>query len=88
MIVVYSSKDTLKFADFNIKLLAKYKIRVLEDIKNFLGIRILRKRSFGRIYLIFNAFIEKITNKFYIPIIDKLFKTFLPPYINFSIYIG
>ena len=81
IIIVYFSKDIFKFADFNKKLLIKYKIRVLRDIKNFLGIRIFKKRFSRRLYLIFNAFIKKITNKFYIPIIDKLFKTSLLPYI-------
>ena len=85
---MYSSKNILKFADFNIKLLTKYKIRVLGDIKNFLNIRIFKKRTFRRLYLALNAFIEKITNKFYIPIIDKFFKTFLLSYIKLSIYIG
>ena len=86
IIVVYFSKNVLKFADFNKKLLIKYKIRILRDTENFLNIRIFKKRSSRRLYLAFNAFIEKITNKFYIPIIDKFPKTFLSPHINFSIY--
>ena len=87
IIAVYFSKNILKFVDFNKKLLTKYEIRVLEDTKNFLDIRIFKKRSFRRLYLAFNVFIKKITNKFYIPIIDKFPKTPLPPHINFSIYI-
>ena len=88
IIVVYFSKNILKFVDFNKKLLIKYKIRVLKDTKNFLNIRIFKKRFFRRFYLIFDAFIKKITNKFYIPIIDKFSKTSLPSYIDFSIYIN
>ena len=88
IIVIYFNKNVLKFVDFNKKLFIKYKIRVLEDTENFLSIRIFRKRSFRRFYLVFNAFIKKITNKFYIPIIDKPFKTFLLSYIDFSAYIG
>ena len=88
IIVVYSSKDVFKFVDFNKKLLTKYKIRVLGDTENFLDIRIFKKRFFRRLYLVFNAFIEKITNKFYIPIIDKFFKTFLLSYIDLSVYIN
>ena len=38
IIVVYSNKNILKFADFNKKLFIKYKIRVLGDTKNFLNI--------------------------------------------------
>ena len=87
IIVVYSSKDVFKFVDFNKKLLVKYEIRVLKDIENFLGIRIFKERSSRRLYLAFNVFIKKITNKFYISIIDKPFKTFLLSYIDFSIYI-
>ena len=87
IIVMYFSKDILKFVDFNKKLLTKYEIRVLKDTENFLSIRIFRKRFFRRFYLAFNAFIEKITNKFYIPIIDKFFKTPLLSHINFSVYI-
>ena len=85
---MYFSKNARKFADFNIKLLIKYKIRVLKDTENFLNIRIFKERTFRRLYLALNTFIEKITNKFYIPIIDKPFKTFLLSYIDFSIYIG
>ena len=88
IIIIYFSKNTLKFADFNKKLFIKYKIRMLGDTENFLGIRIFKKRSFRRFYLAFNAFIEKITNKFYIPIIDKSSKTPLSSYIDFSVYIG
>ena len=88
IIVMYSNKDVFKFVNFNKKLLAKYEIRVLEDTENFLDIRIFRKRSFRRLYLALNAFIEKITNKFYIPITDKLFKIFLLSHIDFSVYIG
>ena len=88
IIVVYSNKNIFKFADFNKILLAKYKIRILKDTKNFLGIRIFRKRIFRRLYLVFNTFIKKITNKFYIPTIDKFFKIFLLPHINLSIYIS
>ena len=88
IIVVYFSKDALKFADFNKKLLIKYKIRVLEDTENFLNIRIFKKRFFRRFYLVLNVFIKKITNKFYISIIDKLSKISLLSYINFSVYIG
>ena len=88
IIVVYFSKDALKFIDFNKKLLTKYKIRMLGNTENFLGIRIFRKRSSRRFYLALNAFIEKITNKFYIPITDKLPKTPLLPHIDFSVYIG
>ena len=86
IIVIYFSKNTLKFADFNKKLLIKYKIRVLGDTKNFLNIRIFRKRFFRKLYLAFNTFIKKITNKFYIPIIDKPFKISLSSYINLSVY--
>ena len=86
IIAVYFSKNALKFADFNKKLLTKYKIRILRDTENFLNIRIFKKRSSRRLYLAFNIFIKKITNKFYIPIIDKLFKILLLSYINFSIY--
>ena len=85
---MYSSKDILKFADFSIKLLAKYEIRVLKDIKNFLNIRIFKEKTFRRLYLAFNTFIKKITNKFHILITDKPFKTLLLPYINLSVYIG
>ena len=74
IIVVYSNKNIFKFADFNKKLLTKYKIRVLKDTKNFLNIRIFRERIFRRLYLALDTFIKKITNKFYISIIDKLFK--------------
>ena len=88
IIAVYFNKDVFKFADFNKKLLTKYEIRVLKDIKNFLNIRIFRKRIFRRFYLALDAFIEKIMNKFYIPITDKLFKTPLLSYIDFSIYIN
>ena len=88
IIVVYFSKNVFKFADFNKKLLTKYKIRVLKNTENFLGIRIFRKRFFRRLYLAFDTFIEKIINKFYIPIINKPLKTPLLPYIDFSIYIG
>ena len=88
IIVIYSSKDAFKFVDFNKKLLTKYKIRVLRDTENFLSIRIFKKRFFRRFYLAFNAFIKKITNKFYIPITDKFFKILLLSYINFSVYIG
>ena len=89
IIVVYSSKNAFKFADFNKKLFIKYKIRVLKEIENFLNIRMFKKkRFFRRFYLAFNAFIKKITNKFYFPTIDKPFKTFLLSYINFSVYIG
>ena len=88
IIVIYSNKDILKFADFNKKLLFKYKIRVLKNTKNFLNIRIFKKRFFRRFYLAFNTFIKKIINKFYISIIDKLPKTFLSPYTNSSVYIG
>ena len=77
-----------KFADFNKKLFIKYKIRVLKNIENFLNIRIIRKKSSRRLYLAFNIFIKKIMNKFYIPIIDKPFKTFLPLYIDLLVYIG
>ena len=77
-----------KFADFNKKLFIKYKIRVLKNIENFLNIRIIRKKSSRRLYLAFNIFIKKITNKFYISIIDKPFKTFLSLYIDLLIYIG
>ena len=87
IIVVYSSKNILKFVDFNKKLLTKYEIRVLKNTENFLDIRIFKERSFRRFYLAFNIFIKKITNKFYIPITDKLLKTFLLPYINLSVYI-
>ena len=88
IIAVYSSKDALKFADFNKKLLTKYKIRVLGDTENFLGIRILKERSSRRLYLALNAFIEKITNKFHIPITDKPPKTPLLPHIDLSTYTG
>ena len=88
IIAVYFSKNVLKFADFNKKLLTKYKIRILRDTENFLNIRIFRERSSRRLYLIFNVFIKKITNKFYISITDKPFKTLLLPHINLSIYIG
>ena len=85
---MYSSKNALKFVDFNKKLLTKYEIRVLKDTENFLNIRIFRKRSSRRLYLAFNAFIKKITNKFHISIIDKSFKIPLLSHINFSIYTG
>ena len=88
IIVVYFNKNTLKFADFNKKLLTKYKIRVLRDTENFLNIRIFKKKSSRRLYLALNTFIKKITNKFYISIIDKLPKISLLSYINLSIYIG
>ena len=88
IIAVYSNKNILKFADFNKNLFTKYKIRVLGDIENFLNIRIFKERFFRRFYLAFNIFIKKIINKFYIPITDKLFKTFLLSYIDFSVYIG
>ena len=88
IIAMYSSKNILKFVDFNKKLFIKYKIQVLEDTENFLNIRIFKKRSFRRLYLAFNIFIKKITNKFYIPIIDKLFKTSLLSHINLSTYTG
>ena len=88
IIAVYSSKNALKFADFNKKLLAKYKIRILGDTENFLSIRILRKRSSRRLYLALNTFIEKITNKFHIPTTDKPPKTPLPPHIDLSAYTG
>ena len=76
IIVVYSNKNALKFADFNKKLFIKYKIRVLKGIEDSLGIRIFRERIFRRFYLVFNVFMEKITNKFYISITDKPFKKF------------
>ena len=88
IIVVYFNKNILKFIDFNKKLLTKYEIRVLKDTENFLNIRIFRKRFFRRFYLAFNVFIKKITNKFYISIIDKPSKTSLLSYINFSVYIN
>ena len=88
IIVVYSSKDVFKFVDFNKKLFIKYEIRVLGDTENFLGIRIFKERSSRRFYLVFNVFIKKITNKFYIPIIDKFPKTFLLSYIDLSTYIS
>ena len=88
IIVVYFSKNVFKFVDFNKKLLTKYKIRVLRDTENFLDIRIFREKSFRRFYLIFNVFIEKITNKFYISIIDKFSKISLLSYIDLSVYIG
>ena len=87
IIVIYFSKNILKFVDFNKKLLTKYEIRVLKDTENFLDIRIFRERSSRRFYLAFNTFIKKITNKFYIPIINKPFKISLLSYINLSIYI-
>ena len=88
IIAIYSSKNALKFVDFNKKLLTKYKIRVLENTENFLNIRILRKRSSRRLYLALNTFIKKITNKFHIPTTDKPPKTPLPPYINLLTYIN
>ena len=87
IIAVYSNKNILKFADFNKKLLTKYKIRVLKDTENFLDIRIFKERIFRKLYLALDTFIKKITNKFYIPIIDKFPKTPLPSYINLSTYI-
>ena len=88
IIAVYSNKNIFKFADFNKKLFTKYKIRVLRDTKNFLNIRIIKKRFFRRLYLALNAFIKKIINKFYIPIINKPPKTLLLSYIDFSVYRG
>ena len=86
IIVIYFSKNTLKFVDFNKKLLTKYKIRVLKDTKNFLDFRIFKKRSSRKLYLTFNIFIKKITNKFHIPITDKSPKIPLSSHINLSAY--
>ena len=52
IVCVYYKRNLGKFKDFEFDLLSVYNIRLLGDITNFLGIRVIRDRSYLKIYLI------------------------------------
>ena len=81
---LYHFKHTSKYKQFEKKLISIYKVYILGDIKNFLGIRVLQNKPKQKLILILNAYIKKITNKFSIPLNIKPPHTPLPPYIDLS----
>ena len=60
IIYIYYKRNLEKFKDFEFDLLSVYDIRLLKNITNFLNIRIIRDRSYLKIYLIQNEHIDKI----------------------------
>ena len=52
IIYIYYKRNLKKFKDFEFDLLNVYNIRLLGDIINFLGIRIIKNRFYLKIYLI------------------------------------
>ena len=80
IIALYYFKYLSKYKAFEKKLTSIYKIHILDDIENFLNIRVLRNRPKRKLTFIFNEYIEKVVNRFNIP----LNITF--PYILLSSY--
>ena len=69
-----------KYKVFEKKLISIYEIHILGDIENFLNIRILRNRSKRKLIFILNGYIEKIADRFDIPLVITLPYIFLLSY--------
>ena len=78
IIAVYTPRHKIKYQKFEKELLSAYEIRSLGDLKNFLGIRVLRDRSQRKLWLSVDSYIEKIANRFSIPLNIKPPHTPLP----------
>ena len=80
IIVLYYLKHLSKYEAFEKELTSVYEIHVLGDIENFLGIRVLRNRPERKLTFVLDGYIERVADRFDIPL-DITF-----PYIPLSPY--
>ena len=84
IVALYHPKHASKYKQFERELISIYEVHVLGDIENFLGIRVLRNRPERKLALVLDAYIERIADRFGIPLDVKPPHTPLPPYIDLS----
>lgn len=64
ILVFYPKEETKAANDIIERMRAKYEMREEKEVKQYLGMRIIRDRGFRRIYLALDVYIEKMTARF------------------------
>ena len=88
IIALYHSKHASKYDVFETELTSIYEVHILGDIDNFLGIRTLRNRPERKLFLVLDRYIERIADKFSIPLSVTPPHTPLPLHIDFQPFKG
>lgn len=77
--ILFNKKNEQKFKEFEHKLLQRFEMRSLGELKWFLGIRVDRERALRKLWLCQDSYITKIAAKYNVNADIKLPKTPLPP---------
>jgi hypothetical protein len=78
VVVFYHKRHESRVREFEVQLFQKYEFRALGEAKHFLGVGIIRDRQAQKLWLIQDAYIDKLADKFHVVLTGKPPKTPLP----------
>ena len=83
IVTIYHRSHQREFDTFKQELLLAYDITTLGPTTNFLGIQVIREREERKTWLLLDGFIEKMANRFKIPVDVRPPQTPLPTNFNY-----
>ena len=77
IVVLFDRQHINKIDEFQKKIFARYEMRYFDELEWFLNIKIIKNRHQRLLHICQNSYIDKLTMKFNVNFIKKLFDSFL-----------